>query len=391
MTRVPAGEWSPNGSARVTSGEPAEVTSAQALRTVAAFGLPGSQLRPPAAPLSAEAWQLFSTGVRRQRLSGLLLAAVHAGQLPVQEDQRRQVVAMHTVATTHVLRLEGFLLRSLDRFAAADIEVRLLKGSAVAHLDYPNPTLRPFADVDLLVRSKDFDRATRALLASGHRRYFTEMAPGFDRRFSKGVSFASAEDLQLDLHRTLAQGPFGLTLRLDDLWASHRHFTLAGRRISALGDDERFLHACYHAALGDFPPKLQPHRDVAQMALTGSVDPARVLQLARRWRGEAVVARAISTAWSLFDVSTATALSTWAEGYRGSGRERRRLGVYTQQDRSYAALSLASIGALPSLRDRIALIRMIASPDQSLLSHLHRSRLSWLLDGARRAARTPHA
>ena len=208
-------------------------------------------------------------------------------------------------------------------------------------------------------------------------------------RSGRGTTAASARasrssapaDLELDLHRTFAMGPFGLTVDLDDLWADGQEFQLAGTTLTALAADERLLHACYHASLGDYPPRLLPHRDVAEMLLYGERDEDRLLKLARSWGGEAVVARAVSTAWELFDIADVTALSAWASRYRSNARDRSRLAVYTDGDTSYAAKSLASLTALPRMRDRVALLRMMAAPDPSFLSGRQRSRAAWLHAG----------
>ena len=45
------------------------------------------------------------------------------------------------------------LLRALEVLAAAGIPSRVLKGVALAHTAYPQPELRVFGDVDLLVPS----------------------------------------------------------------------------------------------------------------------------------------------------------------------------------------------------------------------------------------------
>lgn len=63
----------------------------------------------------------------------------------------------------HVLAL---LARALQ---SAQLEALLVKGCGLAHL-YPSPWLRPMADLDLLVREPDLDRAVAALSAAGFTR-----------------------------------------------------------------------------------------------------------------------------------------------------------------------------------------------------------------------------
>ena len=55
------------------------------------------------------------------------------------------------------MRLEQEVLTVIDLLTASAVDVRILKGSAVAHLDYPDPALRSFIDLDILVRSEQIE------------------------------------------------------------------------------------------------------------------------------------------------------------------------------------------------------------------------------------------
>ena len=50
------------------------------------------------------------------------------------------------------VQLERVLLETVAELDALGAEFRVLKGTAVAHLDYPDPSWRGFGDIDLLVR-----------------------------------------------------------------------------------------------------------------------------------------------------------------------------------------------------------------------------------------------
>ena len=83
------------------------------------------------------------------------------------------------------------------------------------------------------------------LVAVGHRRKFPEPRPGFDRRFGKGSCLVSPGGHEIDLHRTLAMGPYGVRIDLEDLWRRSSSFGLAGRQFLALGPEERLsTHVC---------------------------------------------------------------------------------------------------------------------------------------------------
>lgn len=358
-------------------------------RAVAAHGLPGSAVPAPIGALDEAAWSQLHRWVLNQRLAGLLLAAVADGVLELDPAQQEHAAQVHRKAMVGAVTLERALLRTIDVLGSADIDYRVLKGTAVAHLDYPDPSLRAYGDVDLLVPGAQLDAAIAALEQAGHSRRFPEPRPGFQQRFGKGNCMVTPERMEVDLHRSLAMGPFGLTIVLDDLWLQPATFVLAGTEVLALGPEERFLHATIHAALGDPVPRLSPLRDVAQMLLTRPLDVERVHALSAAWRIDAVVARAVDLAGGAFELPTdAHPLLAWSKTYRPGRRDRRFLRVYTDPDQTYAAKSFAAVRAIPGLRSRLAYLRALLFPARPYLAGRHQGRLRRLARGAGQILRT---
>lgn len=336
------------------------------IRAVAGFGLPGSTLALPA-ELDGEGWDAVRRVAVDQRLPGLLLHALLAGNLGPTEARLELARADHVASMGLALELERHLLAVADLFAAAGIDWRVLKGPALAHLDYPDPSLRSFGDVDILVREAHYDRACEALSdAGGHRRY-AQPRPGFDRRFGKGVCFFMPAGYELDLHRSFVAGPFGLRVRQDDLFAEAGEIMLAGHRIPTLSREARFLNACYHAVLGARPPRMVPLRDLAQLMLSG-LDRDRVEALTSTWKIEGLVARAVNVTWETFGLADALPLSEWARSYRPTKVERRQLAAYVSSRRSYASQAAAALSALPRLSDKVAYMRAIAFPTREYVA-----------------------
>lgn len=353
------------------------------LRTVAAFGLPGSELAFPQDVISDAAWTMLLADGRRERLIGFLAAAAQDGALPLRESQFAAAVDAHEQAMWLSLTLERKLLEAVDVLAGMNVDVRVLKGSAVAHLDYAQAGLRPFGDVDLLVRSDQFDAAVTALSAAGYRRRHPEPRPGFDRSFSKGTSFVAPDGHELDLHRTFVMGPYGLSIDLDDLWLDGATFHVAGRSLSALSSEARIMHAAYHAVLGDWPPRLLAQRDLAEMVLFGDFDEVALRAMSHRWRGDAVLARAVHMTWETLQLADVTALSTWASRYEPEARDRRALAVYNNSHNNYAAKSLAAVHAIPRLRDRAAYLGALLFPQSTYLEGRHNGLAHRLRHGVR--------
>jgi len=330
--------------------------------SIAAFGLPGATTAPAPAPLAEATFDELLACCVSERITGHLIAVLDAAALPATPTQRERAAHAHMRALARDLLLERLLVEVSSAFGAAGLEHRVLKGPVLAHTAYAAPELRSFADIDVLVRGDDFDRAVGVLEAAGGRRKYAEPRPGFTQRFGKGVAI-SIGPLDVDLHRTLAPGPFGLTIALDDLFDTPpTRCRIGGRELHGLGATPRFLHACVHAVLGDRIPRLVPLRDVGQLALTTPLDLDDVLATAERWRCRAVVQRASRLARHALGLTTLGPLDEWATDYRADRFERSALRSYVAPDRTYSLQAAAGVRALRGVGARAAYIRAMVVP-----------------------------
>jgi hypothetical protein len=268
--------------------------------------------------------------------------------------------------------LERALLDTLPALEMAGVAVRVLKGPAVARLDYPDPAWRAFGDVDLLVTSEDYDRALGALQDLGGRRRFTEVRPGFDRRWGKGACVVAPDGTQIDVHRTFVAGPFGLTVDLPGLFLDPAPVALGGREVLALDRVDRFLHACFHAALGDQVARVATLRDVAQLLTATDLDVEAALARATGWRADAVVARAVRLTWSRLALEPHP-VADWALAHRADRFQLRALRAYTGASRSYATQVVAGLSAVRGVPAKVAYVRALLLPDARHLAARDRS------------------
>ena len=260
----------------------------------------------------------------------------------------------------------------------------MLKGAAVAHLDYSDAGQRTFGDIDLLVRPEDVERLPG--LIDG-RRTEPPARPGFDRRFGKSCTYVVPAGHELDVHRTLVLGPYGLSVHLPDLWERGQEYTLAGQRLTAMPIEARLLHAAYSCVLSDWPPRSHPRRDLAEMVLFGTYDSTTVIEMARRWGAEPVLAVALNETWEYLGLADVTSLTAWAARYRLTSKDHRLLALYRRPDAPYAKLALHSLPVLDSWGARAAFTRSLALPDREFLRYRGATLPSYLWRGTRRALR----
>jgi len=344
------------GAAPVRAGEfPLVTPEIRPLLTAAfAWDLPHCALAPPPTPLDDERWARLFDAVHRQRGDGVLAWAIHDGWWPATDRQRTSVYGAHRRNMALAVLLERELVEIASACAASHTSFRVLKGVAIAHLDERDPSLRSFGDVDLLVAADDLETVATVLEARGGRRRYSEPHRGFDRRFSKGMSFAFDRNCEIDVHRSLASGAFGLSIVLDDLFRAAEPFTVGGVPLLALDRPNRFLHAAYHALLGSPQVRLGSLRDLVLTAPRDDHETREVLGRARRWKGEAVVAQAVALAAQWFAWTPPLLLGAWAGAFTPSARDRRWLAAYVGTDRSYAGQMLVGLEAVPGVRGRVA-------------------------------------
>ncbi len=341
------------------------------LLTVAGHKLPGTRRSFPSRPLSDGEWLALLEAAADHRVNGLLHAAITEGAFPTTDAQRQQVLAAHRRTRLVVLALEQQLARVADVLADGGVDTRILKGSAVARLDYAEPGVRSFVDLDVLVRGVDIERSVALLTDAGFRRTLAEPRPGFDRRFDKGMTLVAPVGFELDLHRTFVLGPWGAVLDPDELWDDGEPLVVGGRTLRALSRPYRFLHACYHAALGNWPLRLASLRDVAEQLRSGQ-DEREIQEIMGRWGVQAVVAAAVADTRRLLGTGAADGLSTWADTFRPGRRDEAWLALHTRSDKTFAAQALATLPVL-GWGDRVDYLRALLAPDAEYTGDRHRS------------------
>lgn len=233
---------------------------------------------------------------RSDRLSGLLAQAIDAGSLETDETTRRTIVRTWHEQLRACVVLEALVVRTSQLLTESGVDHRLTKGAAVAHLDYDDPSTRPFGDVDMVVHPDHWQRAITLLTEADYRRPAVPLPGGYDDRYGKGATLTSPDRLELDLHRRFAIGRFGVTSHLADVFEQTELLELGGVAVPVLAAPDRLLHACHHAVLGG-RPRLRAFRDIAQLLLGTGADWESTFVRAESWRADVVVARAIVETW----------------------------------------------------------------------------------------------
>lgn len=287
-----------------------------------------------------------------ERLLGSMQEALDAGDVQIDDHATQLLAERHAAVMAWCVMIEARLLEVRSWFAdAGGVEHRVIKGPAIAHLDEDDPAMRSFADLDLLIAAEGMDRAVAALAANDARRPWPERRPGFDRRFAKSVTMTCVDGIEVDLHRTLCDGVHGARIPLGELFETPDCFDVGGERIPTLSRPHRMLHAAYHAVLGSRTPRLLSLRDLARYLTSDDLRPDVIVPIARSWRGEAVLARAVieTTSRLTFEAPDWT---RWVATLRVDPTEARLVDRQRSEGSSFGVSSIDLWRGIPGVRAR---------------------------------------
>lgn len=342
---------------------------------VAAYGLGPPRDVLADGPVDETTWPRLLELARKQRLVGLLRAVAQDGVLALRGSQWGRLEEAHGETLSETAVAEQRTAEISDLLIESGIESRILKGPALAHLDYPSAGLRPFLHGNLLVRSDQFVDAIATLSRLGYSRIHAEPVAGFDARFRKGTVLISGSGFMVEIHRTIADGPYAMIVEHDELFRSSADVAVGGHNLLALGPEERLLHACFEARVGDTKPLLIRLRDIVQLVLSHDLDLERIEVLSGSWGAQSLVAEAVRRAWTLLGVTDMVPLSAWAAKHPTTRREHKRLLAY-HTARSRTLVSLQTLDAIRPRRAVPAYLKAVIVPDRSYLEGHYSGHLS---------------
>jgi hypothetical protein len=158
--------------------------------------------------------------------------------------------------TRENLRHAAGLIALAPAMEAAGIDTMTYKGPVLSERLHGNPTLRDYDDLDLLVRERDVDEATRFLQVRGLRPWF-ELKPDQEGRLGDSQyarHFGNAETgVAVDLHWGFAQPYLSSGLDEATIWADPQEVALGPVRLRTLADPLLLLVLCVHGS------KHEPH------------------------------------------------------------------------------------------------------------------------------------
>jgi hypothetical protein len=192
---------------------------------------------------------------KAQRLG--LIPLVHASlRQAAQSGRVPKPVVEHLRHLYHLDAIRSMLLREalgaiLLRFAEAGVLVIVLKGTALAALVYPSPTLRPMEGIDLLVQKRDLDTVDELLRTMG---YACNAASGSSPDAHHHIRYLGREGFpQIDIHHHILVPctHADLCIPIEDLWQRSRPARIASVAALVFSHEDLLLHLTFQLSKAD--------------------------------------------------------------------------------------------------------------------------------------------
>jgi hypothetical protein len=202
---------------------------------------------------AVEDWAAIPRLALRHGVTAYVRAGLAEGIPQVDQGAASKLKQDELADVASVLLLDVALSRTLSVMRDRGIAVIVLKGPVLSRRLYPHRSLRPYRDVDLVVRARQIDAAAEALVAMEFVEipYEAEVArvafasSGAEEPFHR-MFFSSTDRALVELHAD----PLQLGLRPTDeeeRWSRASEDPTIGPGALVLGDEDQLIQLCVHA------------------------------------------------------------------------------------------------------------------------------------------------
>jgi hypothetical protein len=295
----------------------------------------------------------------------------------VPRDLQQQLAATAARAVAWDVWTAAELAALLDAVRVAGVETMVFKGAALARQVYPEPWLRPYGDIDLLVPYASLPRVTRTLLTLGYARETTidgthvmQQTP-FSRTDGHGVRHA------VDVHWRIANPQvFAHALDFEELRADAVRIPMLGGVLAPCA-----MHALVLALVHRAAHHYDNHRliwlfDIHLLAdRLDAQDWERLVALVLERRLGAVAMRGLELADEAFGTS-------WPPHVRdrlAAAPPENASAVFLEGIHRQVDVLISDVRALPGLRARLALLREHLFPSRGYMASRYRTSSRWAL------------
>ena len=262
-------------------------------------------------------WSAYAADFDNVSQLGAWLIAEGVGPLAYNRFQRAwpelashlQIDAFAAAAenSIHFERLQ----RVSQTFEKSGVQFALLKGAALAHYVYPDPSMRTMSDIDIWLPHENMETAFHLMEGIGFKAYGSEKRPPKLQLLSQGeIQFYDSQNGLVELHWAPMSGWFLRTaanIDNDAIWS--RTQTLVNSAGRVLAAEDTIIQVALHTAV-NHRFRLAAIRSMVDLTLTAktqSVEWSIVAERAKKWRVATAVWCVLNLAQSLIGLPEASA------------------------------------------------------------------------------------
>ena len=277
-------------------------------------------------------------------------------------------------------RALGHVGRLLKDLRAARIDLAVLKGADLVERVHADVSLRPMADVDLLVRADDLTKASALLASKG---YVPAAHPPGDEHQGAIDENLHVEPVQrpggplVELHYAIAVPARVGGVDMDGIWTRMESARVGGADTLVLAPEDLVLHLCIHVAIHHgFRSRLVQLMDLEAVLgrLGDRIDWATLERRAREWG----VLRAVALTFALAErllgpfATSGTVPVLEAAGGEPDPVERAERLLFQTASRGMASANLPALFGPGTWREKTGLVLRRAFPSRQEMAFTYR-------------------
>ncbi len=200
-------------------------------------------------------------------------------------ENRESLRSWRRAHTLFTINLIAEMFRLFDGFAAAGVEVLVIKGPVLSARCYGDPGLRQYGDLDLIVRDKDIFRSTETMINLGYEPSVPLTAIHAKKIPGEYVFRQSSTKLLVEFHTEQTFRYHPRPLPLENLFRRQARVNIDAHEIPALSPEDELILICIHGGK-HFWERLSYIADVAAFLSRQALDWERVKLAAEEVSGE---------------------------------------------------------------------------------------------------------
>ncbi len=236
-------------------------------------------------------WENISDLSKRHGVTPFLFYRTRQLGIPVPEDIKREWLGYYLYQLAEEQKARRQIKELKEILDPAGVPFVLLKGGSAMLRLYPEPGLRTFADLDILIPVDKVDQFKRAIVDGGYRSLSARNSPEDEelRKFDNHLDPLQREEcLMIEPHLSILMGRGEYSTVLPEIWRDREKTKADGILVDHLSKEHCIIHSILHCA--------RDLSDEGFIEIKGLID---VLYAVKKWKFDWLKLKNIAEKWGV--------------------------------------------------------------------------------------------